>query len=134
MKAVASRRKDVDAIAALFRRALQPRRDPLDLERRKIEKLVSRAIERQEQRRVRQTLRALFERLDVELAKTGWTNGDAGMCAECTGWEPSYPLWSRRRPRYVACPQGHRLHIECLQLRAVDSALGFEAVCPRCGR
>src|SRR5205814_8017392 len=56
-----------DAISALFRRALQPHPDPAQLERRHVEKLVSRAIEPQELRQIRHSLRALFAQLVVEL-------------------------------------------------------------------
>lgn len=35
-------RKERDVIAALFRRALQPRADPVDVERDAVERLVSR--------------------------------------------------------------------------------------------
>ncbi len=41
------------------------------------------AIERREQREVRQTLRALFVRAVGELADVGWTSGGEGVCAEC---------------------------------------------------
>jgi hypothetical protein len=49
-----------DTIAALFRRALQPRANPADVERRQVEKLVSRAIERHQVRQLQRSVRALF--------------------------------------------------------------------------
>jgi hypothetical protein len=121
-----------ESIAALFRRALQPRPDPLDVERREVQRIINRALEREAQREMRRMLRTLFARLVVGLAEHGWASGGAGVCAECAGDGPQYPLWSKGRPHYVTCPRGHRLHIECLRLREVDSTLGFEAACPRC--
>jgi len=123
---------EAESVAALFRRALKPRPDALAAEGRTVQKLVRRAIERQERRQVRQTLRTVFARLVVELAEAGWTRGGDGVCAECACERPPYPVRSKRRLHYVTCPRGHRLHIECLRLRAVDGALGFDAACPRC--
>jgi hypothetical protein len=121
-----------DAIARLFRRALQPRCDPGEVERNAVERLVSRAIKRRERRELRRAIRAVFARLVVQLRHQGWATADDGECAECANDRPYHPFWSRLRPQYVTCPRGHRVHVECLHLRTVDDALGVEAACPRC--
>lgn len=123
---------EAKAIAALFRRAFRPRPDPVDVERRVVHKLVNRALARHEQRQVRQILRAAFARLIVELSENGWTRASDGKCSECVSEPPRHSFWSKLRPHYVTCPRGHRLHIECLHLRAVDGRRGVEAACPRC--
>jgi hypothetical protein len=125
-------RNERDTIAELFRRALRPRRDPADVERDGVERLVSRAIERRERRELRRTIRAVFARLVLQLRQQGWTAAGDGECAECANDQPYHPFWSRLRPQYVICPRGHRVHVECLYLRTVDNGLDVEAACPRC--
>src|SRR5215813_7718501 len=127
-------RNEAQIVAALFRRAVRPRPDPGDVERREVEDLVLRALDRAARREMRQVVRALFARIVVDLIERGWKSDGDGLCAECAQQRAPHPLWSRRRPRYVRCPRGHRLHVECLRLRAVDSALAFDADCPRCLR
>jgi hypothetical protein len=126
------RANEAKTIAALFRQALRPRPDPLEIERRAVHKLVNRALARHEQRQVRQILRAAFARLIVELSENGWTSGGDGKCSECASEEPRHPFWAKLRPHYVTCPRGHGLHMECVRLRAVDSRRGVEAACPLC--
>jgi hypothetical protein len=125
-------RNERDSIARLFRRALKPRPDPDDVERDAVERLVSRAIQRHEQRELRRAIRAVFARLVLELCRKGWTTMGSGECAECANDRPYDPLWSSLRPQYVTCPRGHRLHVECLHLRTVEDELDVEALCPRC--
>jgi hypothetical protein len=94
--------------------------------------LVSRAIQRHEQRELRRAIRAVFARLVLELCRQGWTAAGDGECAECANDQPYDPFWSKLRPQYVICPSGHRAHVECLHLRPVDDELDVEALCPRC--
>jgi len=121
-----------DAIARLFRRALQPRPDPEDVERNAVERLVSRAMRQRERRELRRAIRAVFARLVVQLRRQGWTTAGASVCAECANDRPHHSFWSKLRPQYVTCPRGHRLHVECLHLRTIDNELDVEALCPRC--
>jgi hypothetical protein len=125
-------RNEADSIAALFRRALRRRPDVAELERREVRRLVRRAIKRQQQRHVRAMLRAAFARALDALANIVWTSGGHGPCAECGGDEPPHPFWSKRRPRYVVCPRGHRVHVDCLDVQAIAGEPGVEATCPRC--
>jgi hypothetical protein len=125
-------RKERDVIAALFRRALQPYPDPEDVERDAVERFVSRAMQQRGRRELRRTIRALFTRLVLQLRRKGWTVSGAGKCAECWNDRPHDPFWSKLRPQYVICPRGHRVHVECLHLRAVEDDLDVEALCPRC--
>ena len=124
--------REAEFVAALFRRALQPRPDPLAVERREVERLVNHAFEREAHREMRRMLRALFARVLVDLTERGWRTSGDGVCAECGRQRPRHPVWSKRRAHYVTCPRGHELHVECLRLREVDSALGLQASCPRC--
>ena len=124
--------KERDVIAALFRRALQPPHDPEDLEHDAVERFVSRAMQRRERRELRRAIRALFTRRVLQLRRKGWTTSGAGKCAECSNARPHHPFWSNLRPQYVRCPRGHRVHVECLHLRAVEDDLDVEALCPRC--
>jgi len=121
-----------DAIARLFRLALQPPRDPEDVERDAVERLVSRAVRQRERRELRRAIRAVFARLVVQLRRKGWTTARDGKCGECSNDRPHDPFWSNLRPQYVTCPHGHRVHVECLHLRVVDDDLDVEALCPRC--
>jgi hypothetical protein len=124
--------KERDVIARLFRRALQPRPDPRDVERAAVERLVWRAMRKREQRELRRAIQAAFARLVFQLSREGWTTAGAGECAECVNDRPYDPFWSKLRPQYVICPRGHRVHVECLHLRPVDDELDVEALCPRC--
>jgi len=124
--------KERDAIARLFRRALQPRPDRAEVERDAVERLVSRAIRQRERRELRRAIRAVFTRLVSQLRRQGWTTAGAGECAECGNDRPYDPFWSKLRPQYATCPRGHRLHVECLHLRTLDKELDVEALCPRC--
>jgi hypothetical protein len=125
-------RNEAETIAALFRRAMRPQPDPADVERRNVRRLIRRAIKRQQRREMRTMLRAAFARMLTGLAEAGWTRVGEGVCAECGSEQPQYPYWFKRRARYVVCPRGHRLHLECLDLRAIESEPGIEAACPRC--
>jgi hypothetical protein len=124
--------KERDVVTALFRRALQPRPDPEDVERDAVERLVSRAMQQRERRELRRAIRAVFKQLVFQLRHQGWTTASNSECAECANDRPHDPFWSKLRPQYVTCPRGHRVHVECLHLRTVDDALGIEALCPRC--
>jgi hypothetical protein len=121
-----------DAIARLFRRALQPHPDPEDVERDAVESFVSRAMQQRERRELRRAIRAVFARLVLQLCRQGWTPARDGKCAECANVRPHHPFWSKLRPQYVMCPRGHRVHVECLHLRTVENELDVEALCPRC--
>ena len=121
-----------DAIARLFRRALQQRPAPEDAERNAVERLVSRAVHQRERRELRRAIRALFTRLVVQLRRNGWTTAEDGECAVCANDQPHDPFWSKLRPQYVTCLRGHRVHVECLHLRALQHDLEVEALCPRC--
>ena len=121
-----------DAIARLFRRALQPYPDPEDVERDAVERFVSRAMRQRERRELRRAIRAVFARVVIQLRRQGWTTADDGDCAECANDRPHDPFWSKLQPQYVICPRGHRVHVECLHLRPVEDYLDVEALCPRC--
>jgi hypothetical protein len=124
--------KERDVVAALFRRALQPRPDPEDVERDAVEHLVSRAMQQRERRELRRAIPAVFARLVLQLRHQGWTTAGHRECVECANDRPHHPFWSKLRPQCVTCPRGHRLHVECLHLRTIDDPLGIEALCPRC--
>jgi hypothetical protein len=124
--------KERDVIAALFRRALQPRPDRAEVERDAVERLVSRAMRQHERQELRRAIRAVFARLVLQLRRQGWTTARDGKCAECANDGPYDTFWSKLRPQYMTCPRGHRVHVECLHLHAVKGDLDVEALCPRC--
>jgi hypothetical protein len=115
-----------EAIAALFRRALQPRPDPADVERDAVERLVARAVQRCERRELRRAIRAVFKRLILQLRHQGWPTARDGECAECANDRRHHPFWSKPRPQYGTCPRGHRV------TAVVATAVAVRL--PRCGR
>lgn len=125
-------RDEAERIAAAIRRALNRRPEPAEVERIEVRRLVRRAIRRQQQRELRSMLRAAFARVLTGLAEAGWVGGNDGRCIACAGDQPRHPFWPKRRSRYIVCPRGHRLHLECLELRTTEREPGIEATCPRC--